>query len=112
MVVEIDSAAIETIASQELAEVNDISIPKWLDDAFIEKHLRTYFNNEQLKIVEIEVKPATAKGENYASYIYRVNVTFAKDPTKLSTASKSVSSLNSDEPFCAHVFCFYAIPFI
>lgn len=86
-----DSTAVETILSESVPQTNDISVPNWLDGDFLEKHLRNYFNSDQLKIVDFEVKPATAKGENYASYIYRVNVTFTKNPNKSQSANDSVS---------------------
>lgn len=52
--------------------------PKWLNKEFLEKHLRKYFGLQQLTIDNFEVKPATAKGDNYASDLYRVKVTFTE----------------------------------
>lgn len=51
--------------------------PKWLDQPFVQNCLQNYFNNKQLNIINLKIKPATAKGENYASYIYRINVVYS-----------------------------------
>lgn len=50
--------------------------PKWLDRILVQRSLQNYFSNNQLRIIQFKVKPATAKGENYASCIYRVNVVY------------------------------------
>lgn len=69
---------------------NDSIIPHWLHQCFVEMHLRNYFKNENLKIVNFTVAPATAPGENYASDLYRVNVTFT-DCTSGSSTKNEVS---------------------
>lgn len=53
--------------------------PKWLNKCFVESHLQNYFSSKNLKIVRFNVEPATAKGENYASDLYRVKVTFSEN---------------------------------
>lgn len=60
-------------------ETDATDAPKWLNKEFLEKHLRNYFNYQKLAIDNFEVKPATAKGDNYASDLYRVKVTFAEE---------------------------------
>lgn len=54
--------------------------PIWLNKSFIEDALKQYRNDDSLQVDSIEIKPATAKGENYASLMYRckVNYTTAK----------------------------------
>lgn len=64
--------------------------PKWLNKTFVESHLRNYFNSEHLKIVRFNVESATAKGENYASDLYRVKVAFS-DSSAGSTSHSEVS---------------------
>lgn len=51
-----------------------INIPKWLDQNFLLKHLRNYYSDPKIAIQCFLIKSATAKGENYASSIYRVSV--------------------------------------
>lgn len=93
MAVENGNAVIDsTIFTNDLFSMNANSFePKWLNKCFVESHLRNYFNSKNLKIIRFNVQPATAKGENYASDLYRVNVTFSDNPSGLS-ASDEVST--------------------
>lgn len=53
----------------------ECDLPAWLDKSFlkgaIEEHLR-----QTVHIRTFRIEPATAKGENYASAMYRVNATY------------------------------------
>lgn len=60
----------------------DFEIPFWLNAEFIEKHLQNYYGSHELKVGNFEVSSATAKGENFASSIYRVKVEFNTDVTE------------------------------
>lgn len=55
---------------------DDLEVPNWLNAEFIEKHFRKLYRNLAIKISRFAVRSATAKGENYASSIYRVFVEF------------------------------------
>lgn len=50
--------------------------PHWLDHAFLEKHLKSYYNENELKVHGFESKLATVKGEGFCGSLYRVAVTF------------------------------------
>lgn len=69
---------------------NASMIPKWLHKCFVEMHLQNYFKSKNLKIVQFTVEPATAPGENYASALYRVHVTFS-DIASESSANNEVN---------------------
>lgn len=58
---------------------SDISVPDWLTPGFIEKHLQNHYKNDAIKVRSCDVRSATAKGENFASQIYRVKVCFDGD---------------------------------
>lgn len=78
------SKTIETITTGESHSVA-FAPPQWLDNTFLEEHLRNYYQNKEIQVVNFDVKPAVGKGENYFSCIYRVNVTLSssgKDSTK------------------------------
>lgn len=65
--------------SEKLDETHiggDDDIPKWLTSEFIQKHLQIHNKNKQIKVISCDVRSATAKGENFASQIFRVNVSF------------------------------------
>lgn len=64
--------------------------PKWLNKCFVQSHLQNYFNSESLKVVRFSAESATAKGENYASDLYRVKVAF-KDASTGLTANSEVN---------------------
>ena len=49
---------------------------KWLNTDFMAFHLKNYFNDEKLQIVQFEVRPATEDG--FASSMFRVSVSFTR----------------------------------
>lgn len=51
-------------------------VPQWLNHQYIENVLRNYRKNPDIKIKDLIVEPATAKGENYASVMTRIKVSF------------------------------------
>lgn len=50
--------------------------PNWLNKSFIESALKQYRNDDTLQVDSIEIKPATAKGENYASLMFRCKANY------------------------------------
>lgn len=62
------------------SEYNPYNSPIWLNNQFLEKRLRKYFKDEKLKVVDFDARPATAKGENFASVLHRLTVTLNKAP--------------------------------
>lgn len=75
MVLENGNTVIDKDSVQVQVQTDSLQ-PKWLNKCFVESHLRNYFNSESLKIVCFNVEAATSKGENYASDLYRVRLTF------------------------------------
>lgn len=67
----------------------ELSAPKYLNTQFLEKHLRKYYNNQHLRVVNFESNFGTGKRENFCSSLYRVNVTF--------TNGSDSSSLNKNQ---------------
>jgi len=51
--------------------------PSWLTVEYIEEVLQNYKQDKFIKVKKINVRPASAKGENYASIMYRVSVAYA-----------------------------------
>ncbi|XP_014614631.1 PREDICTED: uncharacterized protein LOC106792646 isoform X2 [Polistes canadensis] len=49
----------------------------WLSREFLENMLRKAKNDNSIRVIDIFSKPATAKGDNYSSDMYRVSVEFA-----------------------------------
>lgn len=51
-------------------------VPAWLDEAFV-AHAYGEFLGEPVRCESLRVEPVTAKGENYASEMYRVHALYA-----------------------------------
>lgn len=64
--------------SIEIAMAEENSVPKWLNESFLEKHLQNYYSNPKITVQNFRAKSATAKGENYTSIIYRVHTEFTE----------------------------------
>lgn len=67
--------------ANESASEDDIEVPNWLNAEFLETHLKNYYGNDEIKVIGFEVHSATAKGENFASSIYRTIVEFCNNST-------------------------------
>lgn len=65
-----------SVAEKDVLLEENLDIPIWLNAEFIQKHLQNYYGNNGLKVRKFSVNLATAKGENFTSSIYRVNVEF------------------------------------
>lgn len=55
---------------------NYLPIPGWLNQNFLEKSIRKHSKRELVHIQNFNIVPATAKGENFASVMFRVNVDY------------------------------------
>ncbi|XP_032579430.1 uncharacterized protein LOC6619698 [Drosophila sechellia] len=56
--------------------------PVWLDKPYLERLLRDLKNDPGLRITDLLIKPATAKGDNYSSVMTRVRILFLKSGAK------------------------------
>lgn len=83
---------VETVLNTELHS-DTFSIPKWLDNKFFEEHLQNYYKNDEIEVISYDRKPATGKGENYSSVIYRVNVLFSAPSKMISSRERDVSEI-------------------
>ncbi|XP_073819369.1 uncharacterized protein [Musca autumnalis] len=72
--------------------------PQWLSDQYVEKILKKYLNENELKLQSVNVKPATAKGESFSSVINRVRalyyVPLSKEPCEISFLYKTTFENN------------------
>ena len=71
----------------EILETNEI--PEWLNHDFIKNIIKIQENEDTVEIIDFNVKPPVAKGDNYASKIVRVSFTFQSPNFKKAT-SRSV----------------------
>nr|CAD7199941.1 unnamed protein product [Timema douglasi] len=70
---------------------------EWLDEQFIERALREGEADPDIVVKHIQVKAATAIGENYASLMYRVSVDFVTGGGKMDRQSLIVKALPKSE---------------
>ncbi|XP_037942804.1 uncharacterized protein LOC119675671, partial [Teleopsis dalmanni] len=56
--------------------------PVWLTAEYLEKILQENKKDNTIRVTDLEIKPATAKGENYASIMTRVKVDFIEQQSK------------------------------
>lgn len=53
--------------------------PTWLNLCFVEKILRKSKGDNSIQVIDIFSKPATAKGDNYASDMTRITIEYTRD---------------------------------
>lgn len=51
-------------------------LPTWFDARYLQNILRRAEKDESIEISNLIIKPATNKGDNYSSELYRVTVEF------------------------------------
>ncbi|KAH8243635.1 hypothetical protein KR032_009023, partial [Drosophila birchii] len=51
-------------------------LPSWLTQDYIQKALRAFYKDDQLRVVKVWYKPATGKGENFICLMTRIFVDF------------------------------------
>lgn len=70
------------------------NVPKWLDETFVLKSLRTYFPDQNIKIHDFKANSALGKGENFLSDILRLTVTY------METTANTTNELQSKNLIC------------
>lgn len=62
-----------------MAEFNadELTWPDWLDQNFFTKVLRSYKNDQTIELSSFEIAPGTAKGDHFASVMYKIKVIFS-----------------------------------
>lgn len=56
-----------------------LQTPTWLNLCFVEKILRKSEGDSSIQIIDIFSKPATSKGDNYTSDMFRTTAEFSRD---------------------------------
>ncbi|XP_017873522.1 PREDICTED: uncharacterized protein LOC108620976 [Drosophila arizonae] len=69
------------------ANADELVAPGWLNAQFLENALSKYENAPELKVVSVNLSPASAKGDHYASVMFRGNVAYT---TQSGNHSKSL----------------------
>nr|NP_651370.2 uncharacterized protein Dmel_CG10513 [Drosophila melanogaster]AAF56440.2 uncharacterized protein Dmel_CG10513 [Drosophila melanogaster]AAK92891.1 GH13495p [Drosophila melanogaster]AOQ12660.1 CG10513-PB [synthetic construct] len=84
--------------------------PEWLDETYLERLLRDLKNDPGLRITDLVIKPATAKGDNYASVMTRVRILFLKSGAKSpETEYYIVKTTYENDAFASGIFSQYQV---
>ncbi|EDW84842.2 uncharacterized protein Dwil_GK12929 [Drosophila willistoni] len=69
--------------SNDQFNADELEAPKWLTKEFITKVLSQYENKPQLEVLNLKISPASAKGDHYASVMFRASVDYKSGENKL-----------------------------
>ncbi|XP_028894688.2 uncharacterized protein LOC105210039 [Zeugodacus cucurbitae] len=83
--------------------------PLWLTTEYLEPILGQYKNDQGLFITKMDIKPATKKGDNYASVMTRVSVDFVLSSKETDHASYIVKTSHESDPFISDIMSQYDI---
>ncbi|XP_050341946.1 uncharacterized protein LOC126768097 [Bactrocera neohumeralis] len=83
--------------------------PLWLTTEYVESFLRKYKKDEGLSITKLDIKPATKKGDNYASVMTRISVDFKLSTKETEHGLYIVKTSHESDPFTASIMSQYDI---
>lgn len=86
-----------------MCENSSWEAPSWLTDAYLEKVLQKYLKDDQVKIINVNIKPATANGENYASIMSRIKVKYSSSKEKSQELSFIMKYSYESDPYVAEI---------
>ncbi|TDG43704.1 hypothetical protein AWZ03_009868 [Drosophila navojoa] len=82
--------------------------PQWLTESYVETILRHHKQDGGLSIRNLNIKPATAKGDNYASIMTRIKVDYIPGgSTQCETEFFIVKTTYENDPFISNIFASY-----
>ncbi|KAH8310212.1 hypothetical protein KR044_000005, partial [Drosophila immigrans] len=56
---------------------DELEAPDWLNEQFIKEVLTHDHNNPDVKVIDFKISPATAKGDHYASIMFRAEIDYS-----------------------------------
>ncbi|ALC47124.1 CG13659, partial [Drosophila busckii] len=71
----------------ESFNADELYAPKWLNAQFFAEVLAKYEKDPELKVIDVKMSPATAKGDHYASVMFRAKIDYT---TQNGTFTKSL----------------------
>ncbi|KAH8363084.1 hypothetical protein KR084_005096, partial [Drosophila pseudotakahashii] len=96
--------------SPKMPEHKPHPIPSWLTRDYVQEKLRVYFKSDSLILETLDIKPAIANGENYASVMTRINVEYiTNESTEKQATNFLVKTTFADKDPAAHVLIKYGV---
>ncbi|XP_073819368.1 uncharacterized protein [Musca autumnalis] len=93
-----------------MCENNTWQAPQWLSNDYLEEVLKEYLNDDSAQIISLDVKPATANGENYASVMSRIRISFTTNKNiEPQTLSFILKYSYENDPVVAKIMAGYDI---
>lgn len=94
-----------------MCENSSWQAPLWLTDSYLEDILKKYLKDENVKIHNVDIKPATANGENYASVMSRIKVKYtgSKRNKELQEITFIMKYSYESDPFVAQIMAGYDV---
>ncbi|XP_058063029.1 uncharacterized protein LOC131212950 [Anopheles bellator] len=84
----------QTTVSESSYEATDV--PGWLNEVYVETILRCALKDPSLKLAQLQTTYVVPKGENFASIIYRIRVTFRSQQKFETTRTFVVKGMITD----------------
>ena len=56
-----------------------MALETWLNLSFVEKILRKSEGDDSIQVIDMSTKPATKKGDNYLSDMFRIMIKFSRN---------------------------------
>ncbi|XP_064548301.1 uncharacterized protein LOC135435254 [Drosophila montana] len=63
---------------------DELEAPDWLNKQFLQEVLMQYSKDPSLKLTDVQISPASAKGDHYASVMFRTSVEYLTQKGKFS----------------------------
>ncbi|XP_034486158.1 uncharacterized protein LOC117790725 isoform X1 [Drosophila innubila] len=63
---------------------DELNAPDWMNEQFFKEVLIKHIKDPNVKVVNVKTSPATAKGDHYASIMFRANVEYSTQKEKFS----------------------------
>ncbi|XP_034114320.1 uncharacterized protein LOC117574557 [Drosophila albomicans] len=76
---------------------DELEAPKWLDAQFFMKILNSYLKKPELKVLDLKLSPASAKGDHYASIMFRAEIVYTTQTTEKSTVNLIIKTIPEEQ---------------
>ncbi|XP_016980576.1 uncharacterized protein LOC108045695 [Drosophila rhopaloa] len=85
-------------------------VPSWLTKDYVQEKLSAYFKTDSLKLEKLNIQPAIANGENYASVMTRINVEYTTNESKEKVVTNFLvkTTFPDKDPVC-HMLIKYGV---
>ncbi|KAH8265383.1 hypothetical protein KR038_005418, partial [Drosophila bunnanda] len=91
------------------SQVSVTMLPSWLTEEYIQRALRAFHKDDQLRVLKLWAKPATEKGENFVGVMTRIYVEFESRDGSVEKESYILKQAVSADTPQARIFAEYNV---